>query len=129
MTRSERRRFYRTDKKEKTRTFNFTESQLKAYVEAEVERIMEDQNRKNIDEAINTAMLLLLTLPMEVLMDHYWTRSYAKRIPEFTQHVLKYYKKWQNGELDMDAMQNDLWVYGGVRFVQLEEDQNERSDV
>lgn len=36
-------------------------------------------------DAINTAMVLLLTLPLEVLMDHYWQKSYAKRIPKFTE--------------------------------------------
>lgn len=116
MTRAEKRRWYRQDQKEKTRTYNFTESQLKKYVEKEVNRVLADQNKKITDEAINTAMLLLLTLPMEVLMDHYWIKSYRKRIPEFIQYVLDYYKSWQNGELDMDEMKEDLWVYGGVRL-------------
>lgn len=61
-------------------------------------------------------MILLLTLPLEVLMDFYWKKSYAKRIPEFTQRVLDYYAAWQNGELDMDKLKEDLWEYGGVRL-------------
>lgn len=69
---------------------------------------------------INQAMILLLTLPLEVLMDHYWPKSYAKRIPEFTEYVLKYYEKWQNDELDMDKLKEDLWVYGGVRLEEVE---------
>ena len=68
------------------------------------------------EEGVNTAMILLLTLPMEVLMDHYWKKSYAKRIPEFTNYVLEYYHKWQDGELDLDELRKDLWEYGGVRF-------------
>ena len=61
-------------------------------------------------------MVLLLTLPLEVLMDHYWQKSYAKRIPKFTEQVLEYYERWQNGELDMDKLKEDLWEYGGVRL-------------
>ncbi len=68
------------------------------------------------EEAIDAALVLLLTLPLEVLMDYYWPKSYAKRIPEFTNHVLEYYNMWQNGELDMDKLKEDLWEYGGVRL-------------
>lgn len=75
---------------------------------------------KATNDAINQAMILLLTLPLEVLMDHYWPKSYAKRIPEFTEHVLEYYEKWQNDELDMDKLKEDLWVYGGVRLEEVE---------
>lgn len=70
------------------------------------------------DDAVNTAMVLLLTLPLEVLMDHYWTKTYAKRIPRFTELVLEYYERWQNGELDMDKLKEDLWEYGGVKLVE-----------
>ncbi len=66
-------------------------------------------------------LALLFVLPMEVLMDFYWTKSYAKKIPEFTQHLLDYYAKWENGELDMDKMKEDLWEYGGVRLEITEE--------
>ncbi|EHI58927.1 hypothetical protein HMPREF9473_03039 [ [Hungatella hathewayi WAL-18680] len=72
------------------------------------------------DDAVNTAMVLLLTLPLEVLMDHYWTKSYAKRIPKFTERVLEYYERWQNGELDMEKLKEDLWEYGGVKLVESE---------
>lgn len=61
-------------------------------------------------------MILMLTLPLEVLMDHYWKKSYARRIPEFTNYVLQYYRMWQDGELDMEKLKADLWEYGGVRL-------------
>lgn len=32
----------------------------------------------------------------------------------------KYYEKWQNDELDMDKLKEDLWVYGGVRLEEVE---------
>lgn len=87
--------------------------------------IMKEKIEKTKEEAtadaVNTAMTLLLTLPMEVLMDHFWPKSYAKRIPKFTELVLSYYRKWQDGELDMDKMRADLWEFGGVKLVEKEE--------
>lgn len=88
------------------------------------DRIQEDLKRvkqEATEDAINTAMALLLTLPLEVLMDHCWVKTYAKKIPEFTEYVLDYYSKWQNGELDMEKMKADLWEYGGVRLEEREE--------
>ena len=90
----------------------------------QIETMINDRLKKEVakakveatNEAINTAMTLLLTLPLEVLMDHYWKRSYDKKIPEFTNYVLEYYQKWQDGELDMDELKKDLWEYGGVRL-------------
>lgn len=115
MTRAQRRRKKREDNK-KTKTYNLTEEQLNIMVR---ERIKNDLNRVREEaknEAVDTAIILLLTLPLEVLMDHYWKKSYKKRIPEFTNHVLDYYNKWQNDELDIEKLKEDLWEYGGVRI-------------
>ena len=87
------------------------------------ERVKDKIEKAKIEatnDAVNTAMVLLLTLPLEVLMDHYWTKSYKKRIPEFTAYVLEYYQKWQDGELDMDKMKEDLWEYAGFRLEESE---------
>lgn len=76
---------------------------------------MDRTRQDGITEGVNQTMILLLTLTLEVLMDYYWKKSYYKRIPEFTKHVLEYYEMWQNGELDMDELKKDLWEYGGGR--------------
>ena len=102
------RRAARQDKKYKTATYNLTKEQLDAMIE--------QAKQEAIDDAVNTAMVLLLTLPLEVLMDFYWKKSYQKLIPEFTNHVLDYYRMWQGGELDMEKLEEDLWQYGGVRL-------------
>ena len=57
-----------------------------------------------------------ITLQGKVLMDHYWKKSYAARIPQFTNYILEYYAMWENGELDMEELKKDLWEYGGVRL-------------
>jgi len=104
------------EKKEKTATYNLTRAQLEAMVRERIAGELARVKKEATDEAVDTAMVLMLALPLEVLMDHYWKKSYAKRIPEFTSHVLEYYEKWQNGELDIEKLKEDLWEYGGVRL-------------
>ena len=103
-------------KVEKPKTYTFTKEGLEKYVKdafaGELRRVKDEAT----NDAVNQAMILLLTLPLEVLMDHYWQKSYRQRIPKFTELVLEYYERWQNGEIDLDELKADLWEYGGVRF-------------
>lgn len=115
MGRAERRRLEKKKGKQ-VKTYNLTRSQLHNAVRQVTEEDLKRIKQEAMDEAVNTAMLLLLTLPLEVLMDHYWKKTYAKKIPEFTEYVLDYYTRWQNGELDMEKLKADLWEYGGVRL-------------
>lgn len=120
MGRGERRRTQKLEQKEKTTTYNLTKAQLDVMVREKIGDELIRVKQEATDDAVNTAMVLLLTLPLEVLMDHYWTKSYAKRIPKFTERVLEYYERWQNGELDMEKLKEDLWEYGGVKLVESE---------
>lgn len=95
MGRAERRRTQKLEQKEKTTTYNLTKAQLDAMVRKKIGDELTRVKQEATDDAVNTAMVLLLTLPLEVLMDHYWTKSYAKRIPKFTERVLEYYERWQ----------------------------------
>lgn len=116
MNRQQRRADERKNQKYKTATYNLTKSQLDDAVKSSVKSELEKAYQDGLSEGVNQAMILLLTLPLEVLMDFYWKKSYAKKIPEFTQHVLDYYAAWQNGELDLEELKKDLWEYGGVRL-------------
>jgi hypothetical protein len=118
MGRAERRRLERNEQKAKTATYTLTKAQLDAIVREKIDGELIKLKEEATEEAVNTAMVLLLTLPLEVLMDHYWPKSYARRIPEFTNHVLEYYEMWQNGELDMDKLKEDLWEYGGIKLME-----------
>lgn len=120
MGRAERRRAQKLEQKAKTATYNLTKAQLDVMVREKIGDELIRVKQEATDDAVNTAMVLLLTLPLEVLMDHYWTKSYAKRIPKFTELVLEYYERWQNGELDMEKLKEDLWEYGGVKLVESE---------
>ena len=120
MSRAELRRAKREKEKSETATYNLTKAQLDSMINERVKDKIEKAKIEATNDAVNTAMVLLLTLPLEVLMDHYWTKSYQKRIPEFTAYVLEYYQKWQDGELDMDKMKEDLWEYAGFRLEESE---------
>lgn len=122
MNRQQRRYAERKDQKYKTATYNLTKSQLDNAVKFSVKSELEKAYQNGLSEGVNQAMILLLAIPLEVLMDFYWKKSYAKKIPEFTSHVLDYYAAWQNGKLDMDKLKEDLWEYGGVRFEVSEND-------
>ena len=121
MNRAEIRRLEREKIKEKTRTYNLTKAQLDALVR---ERVLSELNdikakikKEATEDAVNTAMVLMLTLPLKVLIDNYWTgKEQLEQIPEFTDKVIEYYEKWQNGELDIDKLREDLWNYAGVRL-------------
>lgn len=116
MGRAEIRRAIKDEKKARTATYNLTKAQLETVIREQIGTELEKVREEAKNEAVNTAMILMLTLPLEVLMDHYWKKSYARRIPEFTNYVLQYYRMWQDGELDMEKLKADLWEYGGVRL-------------
>ena len=98
-------------------TYNVTQPQLHRMVHQEIDRDLKVTRQEIMDEAINQAMILLLTLPLEVLMNYYvQPEDYRTLIPEFTNYVLQYYEDWQDGKLDMDKLKEDLWEYGGVRL-------------
>lgn len=68
------------------------------------------------EEAKIDFMLGALALPMMVLMDHFWQKSYAQKIPKFTKLLLEYFYDWENGLITDEKMAEDLWNYGGVRL-------------
>lgn len=115
MNRAERRRSQK-EEKSKVAVYNFTKPQLDALIREKIQGEMDRIKKEATEEAVNTALILMLTLPLEVLKDHYWKKSCADRIPKFTELVVEYYERWQNGEIDMDMLREDLWTYAGVRL-------------
>lgn len=116
MSRAEKRREAKNELKSRTVTYNVTKAQLDKMVEESIRKDLDKIKQQATDDAVNSAMILLLTLPLEVLKDHYWKKTYAERLPKFTDLVLEYYRKWQDGELDMTKLREDLWEIGGVRL-------------
>lgn len=116
MTRAELRRAQREEKKSRATTYNLTKEQLDLIVNSLVEKRIKEAKREAAEEAINTAVALFLGLPLCVLMDDYWPKSYRTRLPEFTDKVIACYTEWQDGKLSLDDIKDRLWKYGGVRL-------------
>lgn len=96
----------------KTPTYNFTEEQLQIYMQ----QYFKERLEKARDDMITEAMILMLTLPMEVLMDSYWKKTYRSKLPGFINQVLDYFQKWENGEIDIEELKKDLWEHGGIKL-------------
>lgn len=116
MNRQQRRYLERNEEKRKTKTYNLTEYQLYEYIRKATEEEIKKNHEWLLSEAVNEAMILMLSLPLEVLMTYYWPLDYQKRMPTFIQRVLNLYEKWQNGELDIEKLKKDLWEYGGIKL-------------
>ena len=69
-----------------------------------------------MEEAVNQAMVLMMTIPLEVLITDYWPKTAYKRGEEFTEKVLTLYNRYEAGEVSMADLKADLWEYGGIRF-------------
>lgn len=114
--RAEMRRSEKNNKKAKTATYNFTEEQLQSAINEGLDSIMKEREERYRNQAINTALLLTLALPSEVLKEHYWPKSYQKKLPEFNQKVLELYDKFLNDGLDIQKLNEELWETAGIRF-------------
>lgn len=114
MNRAERRA---TKSNKKPATYNLTIEQINSMVK---ERMKDEIEQAKQDGQVE-ALALMFCIPLEVLKDHYWQKSYEKRLPQFTNYILKYYEQWLNGQLDINKLKDDLWEHGGVRLEVKEE--------
>lgn len=118
MNRAERRRMQKNQEKVRTATYNLTKEQLDILVQEQIKDELSKARLEGRREALDDAFILTLTLPMMVLRDFYWKKTYKKKLPKFVDYVMEYYEKWLNGEIDMDILKEELWKYGGVRIVE-----------
>lgn len=118
MNRAERRRMQKNQEKVRTVTYNLTKEQLDILVQEQIKDELSKARLEGRREALDDAFILTLTLPMMVLRDFYWKKTYKKKLPKFVDYVMEYYEKWLNGEIDMDILKEELWKYGGVRIVE-----------
>ena len=104
MKRGERRRLEREEKKKKA-VYNLTREQL------------EDLMIKTQREALAAGSFnLLLGIPVKVLKEEYWPKSYEKKLPKFIDQVFDYYEKLQNKELDEKELHALLKEFGGIEL-------------
>lgn len=107
----------------KKATFTLTQEQLTMLVKREMEKQLGPAKEKikadAMSDAINTAMILLFSLPIKSLLDeNFWPKNYQKNIRKFTDRMLDYYNKWQNDEEGFTTaeLQKFVWEVGGLKF-------------
>ena len=117
MTRAEDRRRKRNKMKRNTATYNLTKEQLDIFIENAIKDRLEEIKSSSVD----TAMMLTLTLPLQVLIEYYWTGLDEYELKEelsiFADRLVDYYEKFNSGELDIQKLTDDLWRYGGIKIV------------
>lgn len=111
MNRSQRRLSNKNNPK-----YNVNKSDIKSLARKALQADADRLKKQVYEEARINFMVGALALPMMVLMDHFWTKSYAQKIPKFTELLLEYYNDWENGIITDEKMAEDLWEYGGVRL-------------
>lgn len=115
------RAYYRRNKRDKNKrenaTFNLTKEQLDILIEKSIKDRLEEIKKESVD----TAMMLTLIIPIQVLIDYYWydldENERSEEISAFADMLVKYYEKWDRGELDIEKARDDLWTYGGIKIV------------
>lgn len=115
MGRAERRRAEKSSGKKPV--YMLTEEQLDIMIQERMDKEWERLKQQIADDTTNEVLSVLFTLPMEVLMDDFWPKSYDKKIPQFTEKLLKKYDEYQNGKVDIEALKEKLWTYAGVKLI------------
>lgn len=115
MTRAERRRAEKSTGKKAT--YNVTEEQLDIMIQERMEKEWERLKVTVADEASAEILSVLFTLPMEVLMEDFWPKSYDRKIKLFTDKLLKKYDDYQNGRVDVEAIKEKMWTLAGVKLI------------
>lgn len=120
MTRAERRRMEREEAKKKTATYNMTYEQLEQAVRAGVKDTLETARQSAVNEATKKAFLYLLAIPLNVLVNDYWSKSAKKRAPKFIEEVINLYEAVQAGVVTDEQLEELLWEMAGVRLEESE---------
>ena len=111
MNRAERRRQARKRKRDEA-TYSVNKNGLRKLTH----EVAEEQLAEARAEGMNDALLLMWALPLMVLRDHFWQKSFQRQAKKFCEELFDLYSQWQDGGLDISDIRNDLWEYGGIRL-------------
>ena|SRR3712207_2471683 len=71
--------------------------------------------RDSTNDAIDAAMILLLSIPIKVMHDKYgW--GIKKRLPELSEALIDEYQSFTDGEMTLQEYQQLVYEYCGIRF-------------
>lgn len=100
------------EKQKSTARLNLTVEEINAMAS----RQFEELRKEVMEDDIGAALVLLLTIPLDILRKDYWPKSYKKKLPELADKIIERLNQWENEELDLEALREDLWEDAGLRF-------------
>ena len=66
-------------------------------------------------EATEKAFLFMLTIPLNVLFNDYWSKTAKKKAPKFIEDVLSLYDSVQSGAVTQQELNELIWDLAGVK--------------
>ena len=116
MDRAGKRRAEKEKRKRETSTYNLTKAQIDREIEKSIGKKLEEIKMESTD----AAMVLTLTIPIKVLVEYYWKDLSREELKEetsiFAERMVDYYESWQNGEIDILKLKNELWDLTGIKI-------------
>ena len=116
MNRAGKRRAEKEKRKRETSTYNLTKAQIDREIEKSIGKKLEEIRMESTD----AAMVLTLTIPIKVLVEYYWKDLSREELKEetsiFAERMVDYYESWQNGEIDILKLKNELWDLTGIKI-------------
>ena len=84
-------------------------------VQQELNTAMERKKNDIVDEVTNQSVALMILLPMKVLIEDYWPKTYKQKLPGFIDKTMQYYSDWQDNKLDIEELKDFLWNEVGIK--------------
>jgi hypothetical protein len=110
----------KTKKKAKTATYNLTGEQLDAMFDAMYAKRVEEAKERATLDAIDISMVMVSNVSLKVLKDHFWKKTYDKKLHEFMDLFVDEYMKCQNNEAYIFELQEEMKDYNAIKFVKEE---------
>lgn len=90
---------------------------------AERRRLERQQKKLGVqkakEDAVDTVMILLMSLPVKVLHERYgWGE---KRLGRFCEALTDAYQEFSDGELELEGLQQLVWEECGIKFQKTED--------
>lgn len=82
---------------------------------------IDKMKQENTSMAIDTAIVLLLAIPVKVMYEKYGWRM-KKRLPEFAEALIDEYQRFSDGDITLEEYAELVYEYCGVKFQRNEED-------
>ena len=82
---------------------------------------LSNMKSKATEQAVDTAMILLLSIPVKVMHDKYgW--GMKKRLPELAEALIDEYQEFADGNMTLEEYQEMVYEYCGMKFEKNTED-------